>query len=361
MLRLLADDLTGALDSAAPFASEARPLTVRWLGEEDEGPVRPGAAEGWVISTASRDLPEAGAVSRVAALAPSLAGGRPRFKKIDSLLRGNTLAEIIAAHRSGGFSRTIVTPAFPAQGRLVRGGRLLLRGPDGGETFAADLAGALAEAGVERGITVHDAERDEDLAALVETHRDDPGLLWAGSSGLARALAGVVAPRALPRRGPVLFATGSRHAVTRARLAALALRERVPILRDVRADDAAAPGRLVAERLARGLSAVLDASPPGAEPAAAWRMARCFSPLPHAPAPGLLVVAGGDTLLRLLGALGCTALRLEGEVVRGLPLSALADGAWAGTRLASLSGAFDDGGVIARAIAEAEDRAAERG
>ncbi len=358
-LRLLADDLTGALDSAAPFAAASGPVTVRWFADEENGlgPVCIGNAGGWVVSTGSRDLPEAEASARIRALAPALAVGRPAFKKIDSLLRGNTVAEIISAHQAGGFRRTIVTPAFPGQGRLVRRGRLIMRARDGTEMEIADLRAMLAAAGADAAITVHDAETDADLAALAAAEAGSPGrLLWAGASGLARALCGPAGALALPVRAPLLLVTGSRHAVTRAFLDRLAASGQPAMLRDPGVGEAGAVGREAAVLLARRRSAVIDAAPPRPDSAAAARMAACLAPLAAAPAPGLLLVLGGDTLVRLLAQLRCTVLRILGEVAPGLPLSVVEDGPWAGVRLVSRSGAFEDGGLIARAIAEAVER-----
>jgi hypothetical protein len=135
----------------------------------------------------------------------------------------------------------------------------------------------------------------------------------------------------------------------------------VPVVRDDGSADAAAAGHAVAGHavaglLARGRSAVLDAAPPAPVAGAAARAAFCFAPLAAAPPPGLLVVIGGDTLGRLLAALGCSRLVLEGEVAPGLPLSVLRGGAWDGVPLVSKSGAFEDGGVIAGAIAAASGR-----
>jgi uncharacterized protein YgbK (DUF1537 family) len=249
-----------------------------------------------------------------------------------------------------------VTPAFPAQGRLVRAGRLVLRGTDGLETEGPDLAAMLVAAGADATITVCDAETEDDLTAMVAAHRGAPGVLWAGAAGLARALCPDAAPRAVPGGWPVLMVTASLHAVTRAQLAVIAASGASPLVRDDGTGDGAAAGRAVAERLARRLGAVLDASPPMAVPRPAARAEACFAPLAAASPPGLLIVVGGDTLGRLLAVLRCSGLSLQGEVGPGLPLSVLQGGQWDGVPLVSKSGAFEDGGVIARAIAAASGR-----
>jgi uncharacterized protein YgbK (DUF1537 family) len=356
-LRLLADDLTGALDAAAPFASATTPVTVHWLPEDEAGAAaRSGDwPEGDVaISSTSRHLPAVAAVARVDRLARGLAGGTPAFKKIDSLLRGNTAAEIIAAHRGGGFAATLVAPAFPAQGRLVREGRLRVRDGAGAEQDGPDLAALLGAAGGDQTIRVCDAESEADLQHLVLSHRRQARILWAGSAGLARALAGSDARCAVPQASTVLVVTGSRHHSTRAQIAAA-----VALLPDaaIRDDGADQPERItgaVVDRLRTRWTTVLDASPPPMGKAeAASRMRAAFAGLAAGQPPDLLVVSGGDTLIRLLAALGCDRLLVHGEVAAGMPLSRIEGGPWRGTRLISKSGAFDDGGLIRSLIAPA--------
>lgn len=341
-LRLLADDLTGALDAAAPFAAARAAITVRWRADDDAGSQLDWADGDAALSTSSRDLPGPAAIDRVRRLAPGLAAGRPAFKKIDSLLRGNTAAEIVAAHRAGGFATTLVAPAFPAQGRLVRAGRLRIAG--GGAQDGVDLTALLAAAGAERGVTVCDTADDGDLAHLVAAHRHDPGVLWAGSSGLARAFAAAVPVSAVPRAARALMVTGSAHAVTRRQVAALAAAAPASVIADDGRRPASDIAGSVAQRLASGRAAVLDAAVDGS------RMRALFAALAEVACPDLLVVAGGDTLLRLLGALACRSIAVPGEVAAGLPLSTLTDGAWAGVPLISKSGAFADGGLIARLL-----------
>lgn len=345
-LRLLADDLTGALDAAAPFAAARAAIAVRWRTEDDAAGELDWPDGDAALSTSSRALPEPEAVGRVHRLAPGLAAGRPAFKKIDSLLRGNTAAEIVAAHRAGGFATTLVAPAFPAQGRLVRAGRLRIVA-GGGAQDGIDLTALLAAAGGGRGITVCDTADDSDLAHLVASYRHDPAVLWAGSSGLARAFTAAEPTSAVPQATRVLMVTGSAHPVTRRQIAALAAAQPARVVGDDGRQTASDIAGSVAQRLAAGPSAVLDAS------VDSCRMRALFAALAGIPRPGLLIVAGGDTLLRLLGALGCRSIAVHGEVAAGMPLSTLTDGAWAGVPLISKSGAFADGGLIARLLAAA--------
>src|SRR5688500_11961912 len=119
---IVADDLTGAADAAAPFAecglATAIPLIddVRLL------------ADVLAISTASPDLPPGDAAAAVrAAIAGRAHGGGPApaliYKKLDSALRGQLGAELIAAMEALGERRALVAPALPSEGRTTLGGR----------------------------------------------------------------------------------------------------------------------------------------------------------------------------------------------------------------------------------------------
>ena len=93
VVRIVADDLTGALDAAAPLVGVAGPLPVLW---DAQAALKAGGS--FVLDSRSRDAP--------APLRWSDALGRAdlAYKKIDSLLRGRTVDEI-AACLEGGASR----------------------------------------------------------------------------------------------------------------------------------------------------------------------------------------------------------------------------------------------------------------
>jgi D-threonate/D-erythronate kinase len=311
-LRLLADDLTGALDSAARFVPLTGPVAVAWRDAATEGSI--------AIDSGTRELTAEAARDRVERLAPLLHGGQPAFKKIDSLLRGHVAPELAACLR--GFDHCVLAPAFPFQGRITRDGRQLARGGRGWRDTGIDLPAALHAHGV--AVRLRDAETDADLDAIVAEGRRLTGrVLWCGSGGLAGALAGHArVPRPdLPR--PILALIGSDHAVTRAQVAAVPqdLRQAV-IACDL------PPGtdrREARERVAAAFGALLR------------RVRR----------PGTLFVTGGATLRDLCDALGATHLVVDGEIEPGVPTSLLRGGGWDGQRVVSKSGAFGDTGFLA--------------
>ena len=333
--RLLADDLTGALDSAARFAGRFGPLPVGWT--DDSG------ADVLALDSATRDLPQADAVARVAALAPALAGCDLAFKKIDSLLRGHVAAELAACLDAGHFNAVAIAPAFPAQGRIMRHGRQLAHGHDVGVDLAAELAALGVAVTLRRvgdtlppGVSLWDAESDADLAAIARLERGR--VLWCGTGGLAGALGGTVPRLAAPLPAPVLALSGSAHPVAATQLGHCTLR-----LSLTGPDDASVPGHG---------TAIDVALPTGLSHAeAAPRIAAAFAALlARIARPGALIVAGGETLHAICAALSADYLRVEGEVAPGIPLSRVAGGRWDGLTVVSKSGAFGDAHLLARLL-----------
>jgi uncharacterized protein YgbK (DUF1537 family) len=343
-VRLLADDLTGALDTAAEFVGLCGPFDVTW----PEAPVaqRSGSL---AIDSGTRERAKAESVEIVGRLAPQLQGATIAYKKVDSLLRGVWAAELGACLRSGYWASCVVAPAFDYQGRRTVGGQQFARTVQGEWHRVGDnLLDQLKQDGIEAraggpdtltqgGVQVFDAESDLDLDRVVEMARRMPGpLLWCGSGGLAGALArghGAAAPSQLKR--PVLGLFGSDQAATASQLAAcgeatIALAEGEGTARVQRklVDDSVA---LVKFALADGLSRV----------EAAQRIARELTTLiATLDPPGTLIVAGGETLKAVCVGLGAHALQVTGRIVPGLPRSVLQGGRWAGVDIISKSGAF---------------------
>jgi hypothetical protein len=60
---------------------------------------------------------------------------------------------------------------------------------------------------------------------------------------------------------------------------------------------------------------------------------------------------GGETAALLLRAMGAGAVRIDRELLPGIPLCRIADGAWAGTPLITKAGGFGAPDALARAVA----------
>jgi D-threonate/D-erythronate kinase len=228
-LRLLADDLTGALDIAAEFVELCGPVEVRW------GDGLPASVpESLALDSGTRERPRAEAIEIVRGLAPMLRDAKIAYKKIDSLMRGAWAGELAACFRIGAWRHCVVAPAFPYQSRRTQGGRQFARMPDGSWSAASgDIATELWAEGLVAvqaspmdnladGISVFDAGTDEDLDRIVTAGHSAPGpVIWCGTGGLARALArGHNIETSSKLRKPVLGLFGSDQPATAAQLAA---------------------------------------------------------------------------------------------------------------------------------------------
>ncbi len=341
---LVADDLTGACDAAVNFAIRGiRPATVIVArGAKAVG------ARVLAVSTDSRDLPPAEvrcALAAAAAEFPVESASRV-FKKIDSTLRGNTGLEIAAALEAFHCNAAVVCPAFPGMHRVVQGGSL--RVTSAPEFAPIDVAGLIRhqsgqacvrvrpdgiEAVLSEGarLVAVDADCDCDLdriaAVILPMGRR---ILWAGSAGLASALArrlgeGRAARVAPARSGGVLFCIGSDHAVTLAQQSAL-LSARPSLLLQ---PDAAAR-EAIRDSLACGKHVIL-------------RVPRGAIPLEVAGLPAAaLVLSGGDTASLICRAAGVQRIELCDEIVPGVPRGILHGGDLDGVSVATKSGGFGD-------------------
>ncbi|MFZ1756443.1 MAG: four-carbon acid sugar kinase family protein, partial [Caldilineaceae bacterium] len=121
---ILADDLTGAADTASRCRAAGLPATIFLT------PPRPPLPAGVIAFTSdSRHLPPSEAAQRVREVATPLVGTPALwYKKIDSTLRGNMGAELDALLELLDAPAGLVCPAFPAQGRGLVNGHLVAPG-----------------------------------------------------------------------------------------------------------------------------------------------------------------------------------------------------------------------------------------
>jgi len=349
-LAIVADDLTGAADAAAPFAQRGAEvsLVLRW-------PV-PDCVDVLALVADSRWRNEASAAGRVAECVGRARdwGAQRLFVKVDSTLRGNVKAEVGGALAAWAAGPAVAAPAFPAQGRVLKDGVLYVHG----EPLEVNVA-ALFPADVE----ILDAGTDNELAGIAERILRESAVS-VGSSGLARALAAAAEPAPAAVRQPsapvtgVLVVVGSTHPVSQAQSAALLLSDALCLV--VRPPLPVALDAVVVA-LARGgrvLVTTDGAQDVEGDSAEAQALAAELAGVVRAillEAPGAaLVVTGGATALAVAEVLGARALRLLGEVSPGVAFGELLLG---DRRLPTItkSGGFGAEDAILRAVEFLED------
>ena len=400
---VVADDLSGAADCAITWVPWGLDVVVAL-----DAVAGVAAADVLAVDTDSRRAAPAAAAAATREAVRRHAGPACRvlYKKIDSTLRGNVGVEIAAAAGADRFA--LFAPAFPAAGRTMEGGSVLVAGTPLAATVlwrlegggrdpdpvamlaAAGLATAAAPLALVRGgglaawlhdraaegfrAVACDAATEADLAAIAAAGATlDRPLLWVGSGGLARHLRAVTGAAAggppLARRPPgrpVLVAVGSVSAVSRRQLAALATHPLAAYL-EIAPDLLLAPEespalqsavrRLDASLADPALSAVAVSIRAGAGDDPAIRGAALAAALGRLLAPRLagaggLVVTGGETARALLAAAAVPGLRLAGEVEPGVPLGiALGSGPACGLPVVTKAGAFGSDATLAGCVA----------
>lgn len=343
-LVILADDLTGACDAAGTltgYAAVRVALTPR---------IPPGVVVAVDLDTRALDAGQAR--RRVARAVRLLPLGALLYKKVDSQLRGNLVAELngMLDARPGTLA---LVPALPEEGRTtvdgvhrVDGRRIALRralaGVEGTVCFALTprLPAPPADG---RLVVVGDARSRGDLRRWAVLLRTAPDAMAAGSAGLAAELPRVLGlreRRALAQWPPArrtLVAVGSDHPQARRQLRTLAQRRQRVIrpagaARAIRADLRQGLALLTGTRLGpvvRGLNpADVDA----------------------------LVLCGGATARGVLTASGATSLQLRAEVLPRMPIGTISGGAFDGRLVVTKAGAFGPPQALLAAV-----RALERG
>jgi uncharacterized protein YgbK (DUF1537 family) len=402
-LLVMADDLTGALDTGVQFASAGVRTTVvthRYLARSlwsCEAPVL-------VVDTESRHLAPSQAGLRVASC---VRAGRGRgvdcfYKKTDSTLRGNVGAELEALLAASGERELFFVPSLPKAGRVTRSGVPWVNGiPLHESSFARDprdpirgtsiqgiigsqsrvpvaivgrgVGAVPAPAGRDRPLIVaFDAETDDDLEAIAGrlAGRGIPHLT-AGSSGFAGFLPGLYrlptgSLAAVTLRPPLLIVSGSLHERSLDQLFHAELRGAASM--DVDPQGAA---RLAWRREAtqtavgqirKGGTAIVRCRPGPGTPvrdaeALAWNMGKLVRAIADATAVRTVAVFGGDTTLGVVTALNVRSLEPVREICQGTVVSRvfLQRGVAAGFHLVTKAGGFGPVDVIDR-IAGALER-----
>jgi uncharacterized protein YgbK (DUF1537 family) len=362
VVRILADDLTGALDTGAQFTGLIGPVPVSLYSSD--------GISSLAFDSATRDEPWPAAQDRMSRLDRFFESADIAYRKIDSLLRGHTLEDIASSLRASGRRCCVLAPAFPAQERITRDGVQLFRdrggvwrpaGPPLPATLRAMGVPARLIASPEEldgeGVLVCDAATDADLSAVASaglelSRRMEGALLWCGSAGLARAVAGQAPLKIRPRMKSVLIVVGSDHAQSRTQkqsFVAAHPAQHVEIIAGER-DHSQHANTVLRETASVLVTFRFDGSPDPLQTMAHIRMALRVL-LPAIERPGGLIVSGGETLRAICEVLGADRLMIEGEVCAGIPAARLGGGLWDGLRVLSKSGAFGHANTLVNLVA----------
>ena len=341
---MIADDLTGALDSAAPF----RTAGLSALVALDRSAIPEALAADpdiIVIDSDTRHRAPAEVRARIADIWAALAAAQPRLVmvKVDSRLKGPIAAIIAVLLDLSGRGRALVCPAAPDQYRIVQGGQVTGKGVSAPISVAVRLEGQPAD--------IADGEDMQDMRALARRLLAAGGaLLGVGARGMAQGLAaelaaeaGIAPHPAAPPLQPLLLVVGSRDPIALAQVEALLGQPGIV--------DCPAPGGYVGRRLPEAPVMLVRATDDGAlhEPTAcAARLAQGVAPLVARHRPATLFLSGGDTAHATLRALGIDLLVPEGEILPGAPICRPPDSEM---RIVTKSGGFGAADALVAIVA----------
>lgn len=415
---IIADDFTGAADSSAQFldAGFTVHIVLAGLTRRDFALIR-DQTDVVVFDTESRDIAPMDAYAAVRRALSPLSDdfdALTLYKKVDSTMRGNIGAELKAAIDTYTPAFTIFAPAFIEAGRTTEHGFQLLDGTrleltelahvpnsavttsdipailnrdvalecfpigtsvlDGGTQAVIEKLDAELRKG--RRLFVCDATTKAHLAAIASAGAVFRRVLFAGSAGLAQALAPSFGLRT---RTPfrisarrLLVLAGSISAVTRGQSERLLANRPVRLVRidpalAVRDPERAASLVIDAIRDNGEDHAVLVSAAPTQEDvdlsrATAASLGLGFSEAGRRMAQVMALVAcgcardfdafvmtGGDTAIHACQSMNTPVIRVLGELQRGVPVCRIAGGPFSGSTLITKAGAFGDPDVFVQA------------
>jgi uncharacterized protein YgbK (DUF1537 family) len=252
-LLILADDLTGALDSGVQFAKKGISTRVFLSpdGQAENSEAIPAAV--LVINTDTRHSSPVEAGKIITSCLDRYRNVPYVYKKTDSTLRGNIGAELEALAIARSIQRLPFAPAYPSLGRTTTGGHQFLKGiPIDKTDMAADALNPIRHSFIpdiigeesdipsqlipvkgsppvqnpesrRREILVYDCENADELREIARSLKEQRLLsVTAGCAGFAEFLMEELpfpVPSAQAEKGdipklPILILSGSRHPVS---------------------------------------------------------------------------------------------------------------------------------------------------
>jgi len=395
---LIADDLTGSLDTGLQFRKKG--LTT--LVPLDWSRPLP-RAQALVLNTHSRNLPGDVAYRKVFRICRRLKAGGI-YNKIDSTMRGNVGKEVLAILNAQKIAKAIVVPTVPVMGRAVEGGILRVHGTPLLKTAYArdpfhpiwtsrvsslleketgEPVGFIGIKEVRKGpshlaqkiektparLFSLDAVLQSDLKIIAQACNLLPGqVLPCGSVGLADEL-NLPIQREAPKpkkkgpRGPLLIISASRNPTTANQIEIAREHSRFPMVEPdltrltnfrTSGTEAKAAAQRLAEVLSTGDGAILTTTfqdhLPGKETMIPKILGRAAVHLLAKIRLRGIVLTGGDLAMGVCERLSSSALRIEEEVLPGIPCSTLTDGPFKGLRMVTKAGGFGEKDALWRII-----------
>jgi len=392
---IIADDLTGSLDTGLQFRKKGLGTLVPLIL------ARPWPkAQALVLNTDSRNISGDLAYQKVYKACRNLKA-KALYKKIDSTMRGNVGMEVSAILDAQKIPKAIIVPTVPDQGRTVERGILrvygvpLLRTPYARDPFhplrtsrITDLlrkevgqpVGHIALKEVRKGpaslaqkikrrperLLVVDAVLQSDLQSIASAWKLLSGrALACGSVALADELGFPPKVEKKKRRrvfqGPLLIISASRNPRTAEQIEEVRKNLSLPLLEpDLHHLTNPRWARREVESISACLREILSKRPgviltttfqnhfSGKERAIPAAFGKATAHLLRKVRLGGLVLTGGDLAMGVCRELSASALRIEEEVLPGIPCSILADGPFKGLRLVTKAGGFGEKDALRR-------------
>lgn len=346
---VIADDLTGALDTTCKFGKNSFVLL---SGDMD--------ADFIGVTTDSRLLRPEEARIRVKGVLKRFGSWQYLYKKVDSTMRGNVGAELSEVCEFLD-SKMPFTPAYPEQGRIVVDGMLYVGGRPLEETSYArelplrssnilEILRATTDTSVgywgddQDILTFKDIVSRSDLSEAARCILESGFRVMGGSAGLAMELSrslGCEEGEEVCVEGPMLFLSGSENEVTKEQFSVLSTQISIAPFgeegvsfterRLKLGEDAAMMFKLGevlnnSDSLDRIVEIILDSK------------------------PSALVVVGGETLRVLLNRLSVSAIRIGSYPEDGISAGWILGGPLDGTPLISKAGGFGDPETLLRVL-----------
>ena len=169
LVGIIADDLTGANDTAVQFHKQGAATKIL-LNSEYTPKVKAGV-EVWALSSESRNVPPDVAVCRVERAIETLVQNFSfdfYYKKIDSTLRGHIALETLTMLNILEYDAAVIIPAFPQEGRITAGGYHLIKGvPIGRTEIAIDPHSPITESHVPTLLSEQLGENSADIVGTI--------------------------------------------------------------------------------------------------------------------------------------------------------------------------------------------------